>query len=406
MLEVKTPEQVLDLIQSEFSPLCETEAVPLTAALGRVLSEDVAASEYVPDFNRSTVDGYAVRARDTFGCSDAIPAILPLAGEILMGQGASSPLEPETCWAVPTGGAIPEGADAAVMVEYTEDYGDGTVGISKSAAPGQNMIFRGDDVFPGKVILEKGHVLSGQDIGALAAIGVTRVQAARKLRVGILSTGDELVPPHLTPGPGQVRDVNGPMLHAMLLGFGAEPVSYGIVKDNEQELAAAVDRAMAECDAVLLSGGSSVGVKDAACRIIEARGQLLLHGIAMKPGKPTILGKSRNLPLVGLPGHPVAAYFITKLFVLPLLSRLEGRVQAHYTVTARITESVSANHGRAQYGCVRLVRKDGQLWAQPIRGKSGLITTLAGAEGYFEISRDCEGIPQGAEIQVTICTGE
>ncbi|MDO5401279.1 MAG: molybdopterin molybdotransferase MoeA [Eubacteriales bacterium] len=407
MLEVKTPEQVLDLIRTEFAPIqAPAREADLTEALGRVLAEDVAAREYVPDFDRSTVDGYAVRARDTFGCSDAIPAILPLAGEILMGQGAPSPLEPETCWAVPTGGAMPAGADAAVMVEYTEDYGDGTVGISKSAAPGQNMIFRGDDVYPGKVILEKGHVLSSQDIGALAAIGLARVRVVPRLRVGILSTGDELVPPEAVPGPGQVRDVNGPMLCAMLRGFGAEPVSYGIVKDNEAQLAATVDRAMAECDAVLLSGGSSVGVKDAACRIIEQRGQLLLHGIAMKPGKPTILGRAGNKPLVGLPGHPVAAYFITKLFVLPLLSRLEGRVQAHYTVAARITESVSANHGRAQYGCVRLLQKEGQLWAQPIRGKSGLITTLAGAEGYFEISRDCEGIPRGAEIQVTITTGE
>lgn len=407
MLEVKTPEQVWQLIREKFTELeNRIEAVPLSTAMGRVLAEDVAAREYVPDFNRSTVDGYAVRARDTFGCSDAIPAILPLAGEISMGQGADAPLEPETCWAVPTGGAVPDGADCTVMLEYTEDYGDGTIGISKSGAPGMNMIFRGDDVFPGKVVLKKGRVLSSQDIGALAAIGVTEVPVVQKLKVGILSTGDELVPPEVTPGPGQVRDVNGPMLSAMLTGFGAEVVSYGIVVDNEEKLSATVDRAMSECDAVLLSGGSSVGVKDAACRIIEDRGQLLLHGIAMKPGKPTILGKAGNLPLVGLPGHPVAAYFITKLFVLPLLSQLMGREQETYTVTARITESVSANHGRAQYGCVRLLKKDGQLWAEPIRGKSGLITTLAGAEGYFCIARDCEGIPQGAQIQVTICAGD
>ena len=405
MLHVKTPEEVLALIETHFSPVAPTEILPLGQAVGRVLAESVAATEYVPDFDRSTVDGYAVRARDTFGCSDAIPAILPLQGEVLMGQGARFPLRPEECVAVPTGGAVPQGADSVVMIEYTEDYGDGTIGISKPAAPGQNMIFRGDDVFPGKVILEKGRVLSSQDIGALAAIGRIRVPVCKKLTVGVISTGDELVPPEVTPGPGQVRDVNSPMLEAMLGCFGANVINYGIVADNEALLSETVHKALSQCDAVLLSGGSSVGVKDAACRIIESMGSLLLHGIAIKPGKPTILGKAGCKPLIGLPGHPVAAYFITKLFVLPLLGRLMGRKQEQYTTTARITENISANHGRAQYQCCRLERKDGVLYATPIRGKSGLITTLAGAEGYFCIDRDCEGLPKFAEIQVTITQG-
>ena len=405
MLHVKTPEEVLALIEQEFSALAKTEYVSLSAAMGRVLAEDIGATEYVPDFDRSTVDGFAVRARDTFGCTDAIPAILPLQGEVLMGEGAEFELRPEECVAVPTGGAVPKGADSVVMVEYTEDYGDGTIGISKSAAPGQNMIFRGDDVFPGKVILEKGRVLSSQDIGALAAIGRVQVPVVQKLTVGVISTGDELVPPEVTPGPGQVRDVNSPMLEAMLTVFGVHVINYGIVIDNEALLAEKVAKAVSECDAVLLSGGSSVGVKDAACRIIESMGSLLLHGIAIKPGKPTILGKTGMKPLVGLPGHPVAAYFITKLFVLPLLSRLMGRQQESYTVTAKITESISANHGRAQYHCCRLERRGRQLYAHPIRGKSGLITTLAGADGYFSIDRDCEGLPQYAEIQVTVTAG-
>ena len=167
-----------------------------------------------------------------------------------------------------------------------------------------------------------------------------------------------------------------------------------------------VQKAAAECDAVLMSGGSSVGVKDAACRIIESMGVLLLHGIAIKPGKPTIIGKTGYKPLVGLPGHPVAAYFVTKLFILPLLARLMDRVQPGYTTTALVTESISANHGRAQYHCCRLERRDGQLYAHPIRGKSGLITTLAGADGYFCIDRDCEGLPHGAQVQVTITSGD
>ena len=406
MLHVKTPEEVLALIEEKFDVVAATEFVSLTAAMGRVLAEDIAATEYVPDFNRSTVDGYAVRARDTFGCTDAIPAILPVQGEVFMGQGAAFALNPEECVAVPTGGAMPEGSDSVVMVEFTEDYGDGTIGVSKSVAPGQNMIFRGDDVYPGKVILQKGRVLSSQDIGALAAIGRVQVPVVKKLTVGVISTGDELVPPEVTPGPGQVRDVNSPMLEAMLMRFGVNVINYGIVVDNEALLAEKVTKAVAECDAVLLSGGSSVGVKDAACRIIESMGALLLHGIAIKPGKPTILGKTGSKPLVGLPGHPVAAYFITKLFVLPLLSRLMGRKQESYTTTAKVTESIGANHGRAQYQCCRLERKDGELYAFPIRGKSGLITTLAGSTGYFCIDRDCEGLPKGAEIQVIVSQGD
>ena len=406
MLYVKTPEDVLALIKEEFSPLGQGETVSLSAAMGRILAEDIAAGEYVPNFDRSTVDGFAVRARDTFGCTDAIPAILPLQQTVQMGQGADFSLNAEACVAVPTGGAVPKGADSVVMLEYTEDYGDGTIGISRPVAPGENMIFRGDDVFPGKVILQKGRVLSSADIGALAAIGCVRVPVVKKLTVGVISTGDELVPPEVQPCPGQIRDVNSPMLEAMLTAFGCHVINYGIVIDDEALLTQKVRQAAAECDAVLLSGGSSVGVKDAACRIIESMGRLLLHGIAIKPGKPTILGKAGPKPLVGLPGHPVAAYFITKLFVLPLLGRLSGRDMTAFTVTAKVTESISANHGRAQYHCCRLTPRDGEVWAEPIRGKSGLITTLAGADGYFCIDRDCEGLPKNAEIQVTVCSGE
>ena len=364
MLEVKTPEEVLRLIEKEFKPLGQTESVPLSAALGRVLAEPITAQEYVPDFDRSTVDGYACRAADTFGCSDAIPAILNLAGEVLMGQGADFALSRDSCIYVPTGGAIPKGTDCAVMIEYTEDYGDGTVGIMKPGAPGMNLIFRGDDVFPGKEILPAGRVLTAQDIGALAAIGRISVPVARRVKVGVISTGDELVPPDKTPGPGQVRDVNSPLLTAMLEAFGVEAVSYGIVVDDEALLRRKMQDAARDCDAVILSGGSSVGVKDAACRIIESMGELLLHGIAIKPGKPTILGKTGNKPLIGLPGHPVAACFVAQLFVLPLLGRLMGRKQEDFTVTAELTESLGANRGREQINACHLRREGGaeSLW--------------------------------------------
>ena len=317
-----------------------------------------------------------------------------------MGQGADFSLPRGACACVPTGGAIPRGADCAVMIEYTEDYGDGTVGILKPGAPGMNLIFRGDDVYPGKVILKAGRVLTPQDIGALAAVGRTTVSVSRRLRVGVISTGDELVPPDETPGPGQVRDVNTPLLTAMLRDFGAEAVSYGIVVDDEDLLRRKVQQAASECDAVILSGGSSVGVKDAACRIIEEMGELLLHGIAIKPGKPTIMGKAGNKPLIGLPGHPVAACFVAQLFVLPLLGRLMGRSQEDFAVTAELTESVGANHGREQITACHLRREGERLLAAPIRSKAGLITQLAGADGYFIIARDCEGLPNGAQVQV------
>lgn len=400
MLEVKTPQEVLALIQKEFKPLGLTETVPLAQALGRVLAEPIKAQEYVPDFDRSTVDGYACRASDTFGCSDAIPAILNVAGEVLMGEGADFALSRGSCVYVPTGGAIPKGADCAVMIEYTEDYGDGTVGIMKPGAPGMNLIFRGDDVVPGKEILPAGRVLTAQDIGALAATGETSVSVARRVKVGVISTGDELVPPDAAPGPGQVRDVNSPLLTAMLTDFGAEAVSYGIVVDDEALMRRKIQTAARECDAVILSGGSSVGVKDAACRILSSMGELLLHGIAIKPGKPTIMGKAGNKPLIGLPGHPVAACFVAQLFVLPLLGWLMGREQEDFTVTAELTESLGANHGREQINACHLRREGGKLLAMPIRSKSGLITQLAGADGYFIISRDCEGLPRGAQVQV------
>ena len=400
MLEVKTPQEVLALIRKEFRPLGLIEQVPLADALGRVLAEPITAQEYVPDFDRSTVDGYACRAADTCGCSEAIPAILNVAGQVLMGRDADFALSRDCCAYVPTGGAIPKGADCAVMIEYTEDYGDGTVGIMKPGAPGMNLIFRGDDVFPGKQVLPAGRVLTAQDIGALAAIGKMSVPAARRVKVAVISTGDELVPPSETPGPGQVRDVNSALLTAMLTQLGAQTVNYGIVVDDEPLLRQTMQRAAQECDAVILSGGSSVGVKDAACRIIESMGELLLHGIAIKPGKPTILGKAGNKPLIGLPGHPVAACFVAQLFVLPLLGRLMGRTKEDYTVPAELTESLGANHGREQINACRLHREDGRLLASPIRSKSGLITQLAGADGYFIISRDCEGLPKGAQVQV------
>ncbi len=400
MLTVKTPEEVQALLEEAFPRVTSRENVPLDAACGRVLAQAVESGEYIPAFDRSTVDGYAVRASDTFGCSDAMPAVLTLAGEILMGGAAPGPVAPGCCMAIPTGGALPEGADAVVMLEHAEDYGDGTVGICKPAAPGQDLILRGDDARPGRAALPAGRLLTPQDIGALAALGILEVPVRQKPRAGILSTGDEIVPAARTPGPGQVRDVNSAMLKALCQDAGAQARCFGIVPDRAEDLAAALDEAARCSDVVLLSGGSSVGAKDAAARVLEHRGELLLHGIAMKPGKPTLVARVDGKPVFGLPGHPAAAFFAAQLFVRPLLARMQGREVRPCAVPAVLTESVSANHGRAQYGGVSLIRRDGTLYARPIRGKSGLITALAASDGWFCIPRDCEGAAAGETVSV------
>ena len=400
MLHVLSTDEVFELIDSLPVKRTETEAVPLEEALFRVIAEPVTASEYVPGFDRSTVDGYAVRAKDTFGCSESIPAMLPCDGAVLMGEDAGTSLPNGTLRAIPTGGALPEGADCVVMKEYTENYGDGTIGIFRPASPGENVIYRGDDVAPGQVVLPAGKRLTPPDIGACAAIGCGEVLVQKKPRIAILSTGDELIPVTGTPEAGQIRDVNSHLLCAFCQSFGAEPVNYGIIRDDEALLGEALDRAVAASDMVLLSGGSSVGDKDASCRIIESRGKLLMHGIAMKPGKPTILGMVQGKPVFGLPGHPAAAAFSAHLFVKRAIGRLTGEASAEYTFPAVLSETLGANHGRTQYNGVRLVPRDGTLLAVPIRSKSGLITTLAGSDGYICVPRECEGFSAGEEVLV------
>ncbi len=402
MLTVKTPDEVLKLIEDLISPLNKTEYVPLADCVGRTLGEDVKAEEYVPDFDRSTVDGFAVRAADTFGCSESIPALLELQGEVLMGENAAGPLSTGCCMAVPTGGALPDGADAVVMIEYTERYDAGSIGVSKAAAPGENIIFRGDDVYPGKTVLRQGRELLPQDIGALAAMGTVSVPVRKKPVVGIISTGDELVRIEEKPENAQVRDVNSSMLAAACRNWGCEPICFGIVKDDETLLGEAVDRALEKSDVLLISGGSSVGIKDAVCRILEQRGRLHFHGIAMKPGKPTIFAQVQDKPVFGLPGHPAAAFFVSELFVQPLLLKLQDKKLLRHTVEALITESISANHGRAQYNGAVLEKDDGKLYARPIRSKSGLISSLAASDGYFCIPRDCEGLSQGSSIELCL----
>lgn len=401
MLNVCTPEEALNIIRREFAgSTAETEVLPLSACLGRVLAEDITANEYVPDFDRSTVDGYAVRASDTFGCSDSMPAILKLRGIVGMGKASGIVLRGGECAYVPTGGEIPAGADAMVMIEHGESYGNEEIGILKAAAPGNNIIYRGDDVFPGKTVIRAGRVLRAEDIGALAALGICDVKLKKRPVVGIISTGDELVPVSQRPEAGQVRDVNSDMLAASVELCGAEARCFGIVRDGYMKLREAIMEHLDNCDVLLISGGSSVGQMDSTCAVIEELGTLLLHGIAMKPGKPTIIGKIGSKPVIGLPGHPAAAFFVTDIFVKELIAVMLGIKPHVFSVSARLTEAVSSNHGRAQYLGVVLSEAGGKLYARPVRSKSGLISSLAGCDGYFCIPRDSEGCAKGDEITV------
>ena len=409
MLEVISLEDACALINDRFVAVGSgVEHVELDKALGRVAASGVVSQEGVPPFDRSTVDGFAVRASDTFGCSDSLPALLELSGEILMGAPPACTCEPATCVRIPTGGQVPDGADAVAMLEYCEDYGDGTIGVARAVAPGENLVFKNDDVKPGQTLIEKGVQLKPHHIGTLASLGETTCAVVTKPRVGIISTGDEIIDISQVPVASQMRDVNAPMMAAAVTACAADPVLYGIVPDDYDALLDVVSRAVAECDAVLVSGGSSAGEKDNTARVLRELGQLLFHGIAVKPGKPTMCADISGLPVFGLPGHPVAAYFMFLELVKPLLIRsagMEGQKKecgGSKTVGAVLSEGIPSNHGRAELVAVRLRRNDCGLIAVPVRGKSGLISQLSDADGYVRIGRDTEGLSAGANVDVRL----
>lgn len=399
MLEVVSLEDARALVRKRFGELArEPETVALGACAGRVIAHDLVASEGVPAFDRSTVDGFAVVADDTFGCSDALPALLELAGEVQMGAEPDCPCAPGKCVRIPTGGKVPQGADAVVMLEYCEEYGDGTIGIARPAAPGSNIVFENDDVKPGQVLIPEGTVLQAHHVGTLASLGMAACDVRKRVRVGVISTGDEIVPVEETPIASQMRDVNAPVLAAAVEACGAEAVRYPIVPDDYDALFAVVKQALGECDMVLVSGGSSAGQKDNTARVLSTLGDMLFHGVAVKPGKPTMCADVSGQAAFGLPGHPVAAYFMFLELVRPMLAASQ-RIGSSSAVLA---EGLPSNHGRAELVAVRLEEREGRAHAVPVRGKSGLISQLSTADGYIEIARNQEGLAAGAEVRVRL----
>lgn len=396
--------EVLKKLADYWQPdVTAVEEVALTEALGRVLAQAVTAADDVPPFSRSTVDGFAVRAADTFGASEGLPAFLSILEDIRMGQVPQKELDIGDTSCIATGGMLPPGADAVAMVEYSETVDDCTVAIVKPVAPGENVIRRGEDILGGTQLLVAGQRLRPADIGALAAVGTTRVLVRQAPKVGILSTGDEIVPPATVPAPGQVRDINSYSLGAAVQAAGGEPVYLGLAEDKFETVHAAVKDGLARCDLVLLSGGSSVGDRDVSAKVLAKLGPpgVLVHGVALRPGKPLLAALCQGKPVFGLPGHPASALVTFNLFARPVIERLLGLTPApRPSLRARLTRNLASASGREDHVRVRLLSEEDGLAAEPILGKSGLITTLVEADGTIIIPSECEGLLAGEEVEV------
>jgi molybdopterin molybdotransferase len=401
LFNVRTPPDALRLLLEQLPRATAVEEIPTADALDRVLATDVASPADLPTFARSTMDGFAVRASDTFGAGESLPAYLRLVGEVLMGTAADVRLAVGDCVRIATGGMLPHDANAVVMVEQTQEARAGTIEILRAVAPGENVVQVGEDIRSGDPILPRGHQLRPQDLGGLVALGITRVCAARRLRVGIVSGGDELVDPLHAPGPGQIRDINSYTLAALVRRAGHEPCLAAIVRDEYEQLAAAARAALAENDVVILSAGSSVSARDMTATVIESLGKpgLLVHGVSLKPGKPTILAVCDGKAVFGLPGNPVSCMVTFDLFVMPTLAHLTGAtLTPRRTVTARLARNIASATGREDYIQVRL--DNGA--AIPVFGKSNLIFTLVRADGMLKIPLDVGGLAAGAEVEVVL----
>jgi molybdopterin molybdotransferase len=396
-------EKVFDYAK-DFKPV-DTEEVSLFDSVGRILAEDVSAPEDLPGFDRSTMDGFAIKASSSFGASEANPAYLNVKGAIGMGEKPGFSVGPGEAARIATGGMLPKGADAVVMVEHTDALDDTTIEVHKSVAPGGNVITAGEDFAKSEHILFKGTKIRTQEAGLLAAFGKSAVKTFKRPAVGIISTGDEIVGIDESPGIGKIRDINTYTLYGQVLEAGGVPRTYGIVHDDFDSLFRVSKRALEETDMVLVSGGSSVGVRDFTIEVLEnlPESSILVHGITISPGKPTILARCAGKPFWGLPGHVVSAMVVFSAVARPFLERiagLSGESRRSFRLKAKLTRNISSAQGRVEYARVALEQKDGLLWASPILGKSGLIRTMVKADGLVEVGMNTEGLEKGEEVEV------
>ncbi len=407
---VLSPADALTRLWQHLPSGAQPERLPTADALGRVTFEAITAPAPLPTFPRSTMDGYAVQAQDTFGASQSLPAYLTVIGEAPMGRAPDFSLQTGQAALVHTGGMLPAGADAVVMVEVTQPAGPAEIEVLKAVGTGENVLRVGDDISAGAMLLAAGHRLRPQDLGGLMALGLTQVTVARRPRLALLATGDEIVAPEAVPGPGQVRDVNSFSVAGQILEAGGLPIRHGIAPDDFGALRASAAAALAEADALVLSAGSSVSVRDMTADVVDGLGPpgTLVHGVAVKPGKPTILAVADGKPIFGLPGNPVSAMVIADLFVVPTVYRLQGCLQPppRQSVRARLTHNLASQAGRVDYVPARLVRRaaegSDEVWAEPVFGKSNQIFTLVLADGMLVIPMDATGLSAGEIVEVRL----
>jgi molybdopterin molybdotransferase len=383
------------------------ETVPVADALHRVPARPVTAPHALPGFARATVDGYAVRAADTYGVSEGLPGYLQLTGAVLMGPeigtGPAVTVGPGAAVAMPTGGVLPPGADAVVMVEYTQQVMPGTIEVVRPVAPGEGIVRADEDAAEGAEIVPAGRPLRAQDLAMLAAAGVTAVPVHARPRVTVFSTGDEVVPPDVaTLRPGQVRDASAVALAAMVAQAGGEPVPGGIVPDDRHALETALRAALPASDLIVVSAGSSVGIRDETAGVVRRLGPpgIWCHGIAIKPGKPTLLAECAGVPIIGLPGNPRSALVVFRLLGVPLVHLVGGCTMPppEPTVRARLARDLPSAAGRLDVVQVRVTSGV----ATPLFGLSALLSVLTAADGYVIIPEEATGLDAGTNVEVTI----
>ncbi|AEH22598.1 molybdenum cofactor synthesis domain protein [Thermodesulfobacterium geofontis OPF15] len=382
------------------------EIVSIESAYNRITYEDILAPENLPGFKRSTVDGFAVRSQDTFGAKETMPVYLTVKGHIPMGVAPDFSLNPGEAASIGTGGMLPEGADAVVMIEHVNVVSSDLIEILKPIGPGENVIFEDEDIKEGELVIPKGHKLKPQDIGALAGLGISQIKVVKKPVIAIILTGDEIIPYTEKVTPGKIRDINSFTLAGLIDLAGGIPLKMGIVKDDYKELKAIVNKAYELADIILITGGTSAGIKDMTAQIINELGEpgIIFHGVSIKPGKPIIAGVCNNKPVFGLPGHPVAVYICFELFVKPVINKMLGLTDKTYKpkVKAKLTKSISSQAGRRDFIRVYLEEKEGELLATPLLSKSGLIMTLVKANGILCIPEDLLGFEKDEIVEVEL----